>query len=66
VTRAGQTLKSNEDWLKFDRLGGRLSQYSDSDWSSLLNRANSLKEKDVLAVFNTNIETESAIAAMSA
>jgi hypothetical protein len=66
VTRAGQTLKNNEDWLKFDRLGGRLSQYSDSDWSSLLNRANSLKEKDVLAVFNTNIETESAIAAMSA
>jgi Ser/Thr protein kinase RdoA (MazF antagonist) len=46
VTRAGQTL-GNEEWLKLDQLGGDLISFDADDFSNLIGRAKSLREKEV-------------------
>jgi hypothetical protein len=46
VTRAGQTL-GNEEWFKLDQLGGELISFDADDFSNLIGRAKSLREKEV-------------------
>ena len=46
VTRAGQTL-DNMSWVKFDGIGGKLMDTSESRWASILTRAASLDDKDL-------------------
>ena len=46
VTRAGQTL-DNMSWVRFDEIGGRLMDTSESRWAGILNRAGSLQDKDL-------------------
>jgi hypothetical protein len=50
VTRAGQAL-SNNAWVHFDELGGKLANYDEDDWKRLSGRAKSLKTKEVEAAF---------------
>jgi hypothetical protein len=46
VTRAGQSL-SNEQWFRFDVLGGTLANYTAEDWRRMTSRAVSLTVKEV-------------------
>lgn len=50
ITRAGQKL-SNAEWLSFDEIGGELTEYSNSDFQSLVARAKSFNVKEVEEVF---------------
>jgi hypothetical protein len=46
ITRAGQLL-SNDDWVRFDLLGGELAALSDAQWQTLVGLASKLKLKEV-------------------
>lgn len=46
VTRAGQTL-DNEQWVNFDMIGGKMMQYGDKEWGSLLKKAEGLEAEDI-------------------
>ena len=50
VTRAGQFL-GNENWVKFDQLGGRLVNYTDNQWDRLCNRAEDYDDTDYNRIF---------------
>jgi len=50
VTRAGQELE-NDAWVTFDKLGGTLMAYSESDWLGLVRRAKAMPVKEVEAMF---------------
>lgn len=50
ITRAGQEL-SNENWVKFDTLGGTMTQWSEKEWSGFTNKAKSLSKEEVDAIF---------------
>lgn len=50
ITRAGQSL-SNDEWLRFDTIGGDLIGYTTSDWSQMKTQAKRLKEKEVHEMF---------------
>lgn len=54
VTRAGQSL-SNEGWEKFDKLGGELTEYSQDDFNTLVNKAKALKVKEVEEAFSETL-----------
>lgn len=53
VTRAGQRL-SNQEWVQFDSLGGRLASMGEDGWQALTGRAKLLKSKQVDGAFATN------------
>ena len=53
VTRAGQTL-DNMSWVRFDEIGGRLMDTSESRWVGILNRAGSLQDKDLEKVYGAS------------
>ena len=53
VTRAGQTL-DNMSWVRFDEIGGRLMDTSESRWAGILNRAGSLQDKDLEKVYGAS------------
>jgi hypothetical protein len=50
VTRAGQTF-SNDGWLKFDELGGKLLDMNENRWDAIRKRADSYEEKELENVF---------------
>ena len=50
VTRAGQFL-GNDNWVKFDQLGGRLVNYTDNQWDRLCNRAEDYDDTDYNRIF---------------
>mgnify|MGYP003140662588 FL=1 len=49
-TRYGQTL-NDENWVKFDQIGGKVANISESRWSATVKRAASLNEKELEKVF---------------
>ena len=49
-TRYGQTL-NDENWVKFDQIGGKVASISESRWSATVKRAASLDEKELEKVF---------------
>lgn len=51
ITRAAQKQEDAETWVKFDEIGGELSQYDQSDFSRVISRAKSLSVKDVEEAF---------------
>jgi hypothetical protein len=51
VTRAGQYL-DNQSWVKFDELGGRLTNSTDKQWESLKRRAEDLEDADFSRIFS--------------
>ena len=51
VTRAGQYL-DNRDWVKFDEIGGRLTNYKDLQWNHLKRRAEDLGDDDLSKIFS--------------
>ena len=51
VTRAGQYL-DNQSWVKFDELGGRLTNYNDGQWERLKRRAEDLEDDDMSKIFS--------------
>jgi hypothetical protein len=53
VTRAGQR-QENAEWVKFDEIGGEISEYSKNDFDRLVSRGRSLKAKEVEEVFAAN------------
>ena len=52
ITRAGQAF-DNATWLKFDEIGGSLLETTDSRWSAILKRAESMQAADFEKVFMT-------------
>lgn len=50
TTRAGQGL-SNQEWVRFDEIGGRLANFEKQDWTRLCGRAKNLKSKEVEDTF---------------
>ena len=57
VTRAGQSM-GNKSWVDYDKLGGKLMNYSDSQWTGLKNRAESYEDKDFSRVFAKTVLTK--------
>lgn len=51
ITRAGQEQPTNVEWLKFDEIGGQLSEYSQDEFVTLVKRAKSLDVKEVEEMF---------------
>ena len=51
VTRAGQYL-DNQTWVKFDELGGRLTNSTDKQWENLKRRAGDLEDTDFSRIFS--------------
>ena len=51
VTRAGQYL-DNQSWVKFDELGGRLTNSTDAQWERLKRRAEDLEDADLSRIFS--------------
>jgi len=51
VTRAGQGL-DNQTWVKFDELGGRLTNSTDKQWENLKRRAGDLEDADFSRIFS--------------
>ena len=51
VTRAGQYL-DNQSWVKFDELGGRLTNSTDAQWERLKRRAEDLEDDDFSKIFS--------------
>ena len=51
VTRAGQYL-DNQSWVKFDELGGRLTNSTDKQWENLKRRAGDLEDADLSRIFS--------------
>lgn len=47
ITRAGQLL-GNEDWVKFDEIGGELAQLGSTKWDTLVRKALNLSGEDVI------------------
>jgi len=47
ITRAGQRLGSNEQWVKFDTIGGEFANMDRNDWDRFRNRAGNLSDKKV-------------------
>lgn len=54
VTRAGQTL-TNQRWVDFDKLGGRMLEYSDAQWDSIKTVASNLTDKDLKKVYSSQL-----------
>ena len=52
VTRAGQFL-GNDNWVKFDQLGGRLVNYTDNQWDRVCNRAAEYEDDDFARIFSS-------------
>ena len=50
VTRAGQQF-DNSNWIKFDELGGRLLDTTDSRWDAIKKRADAYEESELEKVF---------------
>ena len=50
VTRAGQSM-DNKSWVDYDKLGGKLMNYNDRQWSQLKSRAESYEDKDFSSIF---------------
>jgi hypothetical protein len=46
LTRYGQTL-GNDQWIRFDRIGGTLASMERNDWDKFLNRAGNMSEKQM-------------------
>ena len=53
VTRAGQYL-DNQSWLNFDKLGGRLVNYTDRQWDSVKAFSADLEETDFKKIYSSN------------
>ena len=51
-TRFGQTL-DDSSWVKFDEIGGKIANITESKWNSTIERAKSLDEKDLDKVFGS-------------
>jgi|TARA_R110002020_G_scaffold394221_1_gene604299 hypothetical protein len=51
VTRAGQYL-DNQSWVKFDELGGRLTNSTGKQWEALKRRAEDLEDDDLSKIFS--------------
>jgi hypothetical protein len=47
ITRYGQSLKNNQLWVEFDKLGGNVLSMNDNTWSSFLSRSHQLPSKMV-------------------
>ena len=54
VTRAGQTL-TNQRWVDFDKLGGRMLEYTDAQWDSIKTVASNLTDKDLKKVYSNQL-----------
>ena len=52
VTRAGQFL-GNDNWVKFDQLGGKLVNYNDNQWDRVCNRAAEYEDDDFARIFSS-------------
>jgi len=52
VTRAGQFL-GNDNWVKFDQLGGKLVNYTDNQWDRVCNRAAEYEDDDFARIFSS-------------
>lgn len=46
VTRLGQEL-SNDDWVKYDQIGGKVANLTPDRWGGMLNRAKTLDKTDI-------------------
>ena len=51
ITRAGQTFSNPAEWVKFDEIGGKLTEYDADDYASLEKRAKAMTVKDVEECF---------------
>ncbi len=51
-TRFGQTI-GDADWVKFDEVGGKIANLTESKWNATVERAKSLDEKDLEKMFGT-------------
>jgi len=47
ITRAGQKLDDNSQWVKFDAIGGELTGWNRNGWDRFRNRADNLTPKQV-------------------
>ena len=50
ITRAGQTL-GNDQWNRFDKIGGNLVDFSDNRWDNLIKRSNTITDKDMKSIY---------------
>lgn len=46
ITRLGQEL-SNENWVKYDMVAGKIADLTDNRWEGMMNRAKTLDKKDI-------------------
>ena len=53
ITRAGQFL-DNQTWLNFDKLGGRLVNYTDRQWESVKAFSADLEDTDFKKIYSSN------------
>jgi hypothetical protein len=53
ITRAGQFL-DNQTWLNFDKLGGRLVNYTDRQWESVKAFSADLDDTDFKKIYSSN------------
>jgi hypothetical protein len=54
ITRAGQKF-NDEEWVKFDELGGKLAGYDDGEWGSVTRYAATLGVKEVDEAFMAGV-----------
>jgi len=47
ITRAGQQLGSNDQWVRFDTIGGEFANFNRDGWDKFRNRADNLSAKQV-------------------
>jgi len=54
ITRAGQVF-NNQSWVKFDQIGGSMLDMSESRWSGLVSRADTLTDKDFEKIYAATV-----------
>lgn len=61
ITRAGQTF-GNKEWVKLDEAGGDMAKWNKDRWNSLIARAKSFTEDEVLAGISADEDYVAALA----
>ena len=52
ITRFGQTL-SDQDWVKFDQIGGTMANITAARWDAMVQRAKTMDEKELEKVYSS-------------